>query len=289
MKKISRRAFIGQGTIGLGAMLAFSQLPLGLKANETTKYKHPVGFQIFPLHDALTKDFPGTMKMMADMRYQSVEMCYPPSYAQWGFSAFVGMKASEMRRMINEAGLHCPSCHFLIQDLRGDNLNKSLAFAHELGITQMICPGLDVPATAISQYKDAAAEFNKIAEKIKGAGMKTGLHNHTKEFAILDGELIYDAIMAELDGDLVKMQFQTEVIFLGYKASTYFNKYPGRFISAHLSDWTTDKKSVPIGQGVIEWKEFFDAAKVGGVENFFVEMVPENFKDSATYIHGLLG
>ncbi len=289
MKKINRRAFIGQGAVGLGAMLAFSQFPLGAKANGTTKYKHPVGFQIFPLHDAITKDFPGTMKMMADMGYQLVEMCYPPSFAQWGFEALVGMKAKDMRRMINESGLHCPSCHFLVQDLRGDNLDKSIGFAHELGLTQMICPGLDVPGTAISQYKEAAAEFNKIAEKIKSAGMNTGLHNHTKEFAVLDGELIYDAIMGELNGDLVKMQFQTEVIFLGYKASTYFEKYPGRFISAHLSDWTTDKKAVPIGQGVIDWKEFFEAAKIGGVKNLFVEMVPENFKDSAAYIHGLLG
>jgi len=289
MKKINRRAFIGQSTIGLGAMLAFSQLPLGSKANGTAKYKHPVGFQIFPLHDAITKDFPGTMKMMADMGYQLVEMCYPLSYAQWGFGALVGIKPSDMRRMINDAGLHCPSCHFLVQDLMGDNLDKNIEFAHELGLTQMICPGLDVPGTTISEYKVAASKFNRIAEKIKGAGMKTGLHNHTKEFAILDGELIYDAIMGALDGDLVKMQFQTEVITLGYKGPTYFNKYPGRFISAHLSDWTADKKSVPIGQGVIDWKEFFEAAKIGGVENFFVEMVPENFKDSAAYIHGLLG
>ena len=289
MKKLNRREFISQGIIGLGALLALSQLPLDLKANPIKKYKHPVGFQIFPLHDELTKDFSGTMKMMADMGYQLVEMCYPLSYAQWGFGAFVDMKASEMRRMINDAGLHCPSCHFLVQDLTGDKLDKSIEFAHELGLSQIICPGLDVPGATISEYKVAAAEFNKIAEKIKSAGMKTGLHNHTKEFEILDGELIYDAIMDALDGNLVKMQFQTEVITLGYKGPTYFNKYPGRFISAHLSDWTADKKSVPIGQGIIDWKEFFDAAKTGGVENIFVEMVPENFKDSAPYIHGLLG
>ncbi len=119
--------------------------------------------------------------------------------------------------------------------------------------------------------------------------MHTGLHNHTREFNMLDGELIYDAILSELDGAVVKMQFQTEVMNLGYKASTYFNKYPGRFISAHLSDWTTGKKQAPIGQGIIDWKEFFLTAKTGGVENFFVEMNLENFKDSATYIHELLG
>ena len=84
------------------------------------------------------------------------------------------------------------------------------------------------------------------------------------------------------------MQFQAQVIILGYKAATYFNKYPGRFISAHLSDWTEDKKEVAIGKGIIDWKEFFNAAKTGGVKNFFVEMKPETFKDSATSLECIL-
>jgi len=46
---------------------------------------------------------------------------------------------------------------------------------------------------------------------------------------------------------------------------------------------------VPVGKGIIDWKEFFGDAKVGGIKNFFVEMNQENYKDSAEYIHGLLG
>jgi len=95
-------------------------------------------------------------------------------------------------------------------------------------------------------------------------------------------------LMKKFNPELVKMQFQTEVINLGYKASTYFEKYPGRFISAHLSDWTKEKKEVPIGKGVIDWKEFFPAAKTGGVKNFFVEMNFDTFKDSADYLKGLV-
>ena len=139
----------------------------------------------------------------------------------------------------------------------------------------------------LKDYQDAADKLNKSAEKIKKGGMQAGFHNHEFEFNMLEGQLIYDALMARFDADLVKMQFQTEVINLGYKAADYFKKYPGRFVSSHLSDWTTDKKEVPIGQGVIDWKEFFAAAKTGGVKNFFVEMAPDKFKDSANYIHKL--
>ena len=77
------------------------------------------------------------------------------------------------------------------------------------------------------------------------------------------------------------------MITLGYKASTYFNKYPGRFISSHLSDWTAEKKEVPIGQGIIDWKEFFAAAKTGGVKYFFVEMNFDVMAASAAYLKQL--
>jgi len=41
---------------------------------------------------------------------------------------------------------------------------------------------------------------------------------------------------------------------------------------------------VAIGQGVVDWKELFAAADKCGVKNYFVEMDPEVFKDSADYI-----
>jgi sugar phosphate isomerase/epimerase len=108
------------------------------------------------------------------------------------------------------------------------------------------------------------------------------------EFEKIDGTLIYDAMMKELDPEYVKMQFQVAVINIGYKAATYFNKYPGRFISAHLADWSTaDKKEVPVGKGIVDWKEFFAKIETGGVKNIFVEMGMETFKESATYLHSI--
>lgn len=280
---MDRRKFIGQSAISAGAMLL---VPGFLHA--AAKYKTPIGFQTFPIRDVLAKDFAGTMKMMAGLGYQYTEMCYPKGYAGAGFAPLADVKAADIKKMIEDAGLHCRSCHIGLWSLK-NNFGECMDFAHGLGLSQIIAPGLETPGKTITDYKVAAGDFNKMAEKIKAEGMITGLHNHDGEFKILDGELIYDAIMSSLDGDLVKMQFQTEVITLGYKGSTYFEKYPGRFISAHLSDWTADKKQQPVGKGIIDWKEFFTAAKTGGVKNFFVEMNMDTYKDSAEYIHGLMG
>jgi sugar phosphate isomerase/epimerase len=288
MKKINRREFIGYSTGGLGTAFALSQVPLPLFLKRIPEWSDlPLGFQTFPIRDLIAKDFTGTLKMMAGQGYQLVEMCSPQGYAMIGFGPLVHIKPSDMRSMIRDAGLSCPSCHFTFPELT-DKLDDRIDFAHQLGLTQMICSTFWLPRTAgLNDYNMAADQLNIAAEKIKKAGMQAGFHNHEFEFAELDHQLIYDALMSRFDPDLVKMQFQTEVINLGFKASTYFNKYPGRFISAHLSDWTTGKKETPVGKGIIDWKEFFASAKTGGVKNYFVEMNLDNLKDSATYIHQL--
>ncbi len=288
MKKTSRRSFLNQTAKGLGSAFLISQLPGSIFANKLPEWLDiPVGFQTFPIRDILAKDFPGTLKMMAGYGYKLVEMCSPQGYADIGFGPLTKLKPSEIKTIINDAGLNCPSCHFGFPELT-DKLDDRIEFAQQLGLTQMICSTFWLPKTAtLNDYLSNADKLNKVAEKIKKAGMITGFHNHEFEFAMLDNQLIYDALMSRFDPDLVKMQFQTEVINLGYKASTYFNKYPGRFISSHLSDWTADKKEVTIGQGIIDWKEFFITSKTGGVKNFFVEMNLDHMSGSANFIRQL--
>ena len=94
--------------------------------------------------------------------------------------------------------------------------------------------------------------------------------------------------LCQFDPKLVKMQFQVSVINQGYEAATYFNKYPGRFISIHLQDWSpTEKTTVAVGQGVVDWKKMFVAAKKGGVRNYFVELNMDQMKASYPFLHAL--
>jgi len=289
MSKINRRSFLTKGAMGIGGALALSQIPEQLFPHSILNYLNiPFGFQTFPIRDRLGKDFPGTLKTMADFGYKYLELCSPQGYKQIGFGFLADKTTADIKKTINDAGLECFSCHFGLKEFT-DTLDQSIQFGKDMGLTQMICSTFWLPKTAtIKDYEDAADKLNRAGEKIKAAGMQCGFHNHEFEFNMLEGQLIYDALMKKFNPELVKMQFQTEVINLGYKASTYFEKYPGRFISAHLSDWTKEKKEVPIGKGVIDWKEFFPAAKTGGVKNFFVEMNFDTFKDSADYLKGLV-
>lgn len=289
MNKLSRRQFIDKSTLGIGSAAFLSQIPLdSIGSINPGIVKLPVGFQVWTVKDMLIKDFSGTLKMMAGLGYKSVEMCSPPGYESSGFGPLMKIKAREMKQIINDAGLTFDSTHYGFDELK-NNLDERITFALESGQKQMILSSFWIPENAtLSDWLKASDELNKIGEKTKKAGIQMGYHNHHMEFEKIDGTLIYDAMLKELDPEYVKMQFQVAVISIGYKAADYFNKYPGRFISAHLADWSSaDKKEAPIGKGVVDWREFFASVETGGVKNIFVEMGMETFKESATYLHSL--
>src|SRR5438045_1382645 len=100
----TRRAFLKKSTYAAGAAIALSQLPTGLFAAAKDN-NMPIGFQSWTVKEMLGKDFPGTLKIMADMGYKMIEMCSPKGYAQIGFGTFTKMKNSDIKKTINDAGL----------------------------------------------------------------------------------------------------------------------------------------------------------------------------------------
>lgn len=285
MTKVSRRGFIQKGTLATAATIALSQLPKSLFAGAKAA-DMPIGFQTWVVKDMIGKDFAGTLKIMASQGYTLTELCSPKGY-KGAFEPLMNIPPAELKKTINDAGFSCPSCHFGLNELVNDT-DSRIEWSKEVGLSHMVCSSFGLAENAsMKDWLNACDKLNKAGEKIKKAGLQAGFHNHSLEFTKLEGKLIYDELMRAFDPELVKMQFQTEVITLGYKASTYFNKFPGRYISSHLSDWTADKKYTPIGKGIIDWKEFFTAAKAAGVQYYFVEMDPETLKDSADYIKSL--
>jgi sugar phosphate isomerase/epimerase len=198
------------------------------------------------------------------------------------------MPAGEMRKTIEGAGLRCESCHYQLRELQEHGAERT-AFARDAGWSQMVVASFGIrPGSPLSDWTKACAAMNRIGEQTRKAGVQAAFHNHHGEFAKIDDVLIYDHLLRELDPALVKMQFQVAVVNIGYEAAPYFLKHPGRFSSLHLADWSeSEKKSVPIGQGMVDWKKLFAAAKTGGVRNYFVEMSLELMRASVPYLRNL--
>ncbi len=285
MASISRREFFSRtGThVALAGLLASRVATL--RANPLGM---PIGCQTWPVRSLIAKDFPGTLKILADAGFQRIELCSPVGYADSGFGGLAAFKGAELKKILADAGVSCESSHFGIKELR-DNLPDRIAWAKDVGLTQMMVPSLDGPKNpTVDDVKRAADEYNKIAEQTAKAGIQQGLHNENFELSLIDGKRTYDMLFELLDPKLVKFQFQCSTISQGFDAAEYFTKYPGRFVSMHVQDWSpATKQTMAVGQGSLDWKKIFTAAKSGGIKNYFVEMNLDLMKASVPYLREL--
>jgi len=285
MSPISRRDFLKTAATYSAAASFLSAGALDLRANPLGL---PIGCQTWPVRKMIEQDFPGTIKVLAGAGFQMIELCSPVGYADNGFAGLAKYKGSELRKILSDAGVGCVSSHFGIDELRKDQ-PAAIAWAKDVGLTQMLVPSLDGPKDpTMDDVKRAADEYNKMGEQAAKAGIQQGLHNETFELSTVDGKRTYDMLFSLLDPKLVKFQFQVSTISSGYDAAEYFTTYPGRFISMHVQGWSAEtKKIVPVGQGSLDWKKIFTAAKTGGIKNYFVEMDLEMMKASVPYLRNL--
>jgi sugar phosphate isomerase/epimerase len=248
----------------------------------------PIGCQTWPVRKMIAQDFPGTVKQLSAAGFQSIELCSPIGYADNDFGGLAKYKGAELKKILNDNGVTCVSSHFGMDELRKDQ-QRSIDWAKDVGLTQMLVASLGGPKNpTMDDVKKAADEYNKMGAVAAKSGIQQGLHNEDFEESMVDGKRTYDVLFELLDPKLVKFQFQVSTIAHGFDAAEYFTKYPGRFISMHVQGWSAaDKKIVAVGQGSLDWKKIFSAAKVGGIKNYFVEMNLDLMKASIPYLRNL--
>src|SRR5690349_12643139 len=245
---MSRRVFMQKAAAGCGAL---GVLAGGVASLEANPLRLPIGSQVWPLRSML-KDFPGFVKMLAGIGVTRLELCSPIGYGS-EFSSLANAK--EVRQIMADHGLKSQSSHFSMNELRHSQ-EKSIAWAKEIGITQMITASLgdgnggNHPTA--DQVKKAADEYNQIAAVAARADMQQGLHNEGFELSKVNGKRTYDLLFDLLDPKLVKFQFQMSTITAGLIAADYFERFPGRFFSMHVQDVDMHSEGrhpqVPVGE-----------------------------------------
>lgn len=233
----------------------------------------PVGIQLYTVNDAMKTDPAGTLKKLRAIGYGEVES-----------AGFGSLSAKEFRKLIDDAGLKCPSAH-----LSFDPKNLAPAFddAHALGADYAVTSSLhDVvmgPGVKGGMTRDEAKRTAELANRIGDAAKKAGLqftyHNHANEFAdIGDGTVAYDLLLKETDASLVKFQIDCGwMVFAGRNPVDYFEKYPGRFPLIHVKDFEprkpgdTDMVGTELGKGSVDYRPIFAVAPAAGLQHYFVE------------------
>ncbi len=191
------------GFLAAGAGATLSGNPLGM----------PIGSQTYP-HRTMIRDgnFPGLLKELKSIGVDTIELCSALGYTDFNSLA----DGKQVKTIVGDHGLKCESAHFSMRELR-ESQEKSIAWAKDVGITQMITATLSGPVqngtTTMDAVKKAADEYNQIGAVAAKAGIQQGLHNEGFELAMVDGKRVYDVLFQLLHPKLVKFQFQMSTRF----------------------------------------------------------------------------
>lgn len=278
MTTTTRRRFLARSLQGATALL----VPGLVSSCSTPGAAGPgkaYGIQVYAVNEPFLADPAGTFKRLREIGYTEVE-CYADGK----------VPAQECRRMLDDAGLACPSTHL---DFDPANLDAAFEHAHTLGAKYAASSSLrsaidpKVPweaALTPDEAKRTAELANRIGEAAKRAGLQYAYHNHDYEFADVGGGTSgFDFLLRETDPDLVKFEIDCGwMVFAGRHPEEYLAREPGRFPMLHIKDYLANDTpagnggrapmlGAELGRGTVDYGPIFAAAKKAGVQHAFAE------------------
>src|ERR1039458_1126279 len=175
MSPYTRREFIGAATAGAAALMAG---PSALLAAGPKKL--PVGVQLYSVRNDFAKDVPGVLAGIKKIGYEGVEFAGYVNY---------GSNAAGLRKLLDDNGLKAAGTHVQggLGTLQGDGFARETEFNKVIGNDKLIIASGN--ARTVDDWNRFAEGFSAIAEKLKPLQMRIGYHNHTGEFAPVDGQI----------------------------------------------------------------------------------------------------
>lgn len=260
---MDRRTFIRNSSLTVAA----TAMAADLFAQESA-YKGRTGLQIYSLRDSIFKNPKKVLEEIASYGYKELETF------GYGQGKLFGLTVKEYGDHVKSLGMRTISGHYGIELLTKD-WDRSCADAAALGQEYVVVPWMsDQYYKTLSTLKSTCELINKAGETAKKAGLRIGYHNHAFEFGKVEGQVIMDVMMKELDPALVGLELDLFwVVNAGQDPLAYFRKYPGRFEQWHVKDMDkSDKeKNADVGTGAIDFRPIFAQAKLSGMKHFYIE------------------
>jgi sugar phosphate isomerase/epimerase len=152
----------------------------------------PISIQLYTLRDQCEKDFRGVIERVADIGYAGVEL-----------AGLYGLSADEVRKLVEDNGMHVSSTHVQGR-VDGDDVDKIADEAAATGAPYMVVPFLPPDRfTEAESVKKLAERISRAVDPASSRGMKLAYHNHNFEFVQVDGRTAYDVFVEALDPRIV--------------------------------------------------------------------------------------
>ena len=257
-------------------------LLLGLVSCQAAKKQ--IGIQLYSVREIMNagnyaEKHGEVLKAIADIGYTAVEA------ANFNKGLFYGVSPEQFKADVEAAGMTVLSSHtnhgLSKEEYKSGDLTKALEWwkeaipAHKAaGMKYIVVPHAPVPAT-LAELQVYCEYLNGIGKLCAAEGIKFGYHNHSHEFQKVEGEVMYDYMLAHTDPEFVFFQMDVYWAVVGKAAPVeYFKKYPGRFTLLHIKDLRE------VGQsGMVGFDAIFNNFGLAGTKAYIVEMEGSSYGD----------
>lgn len=204
----------------------------------------PIGLQLYSVREALSKDFAGTMRKIADMGYIGVET-----------ATFPGSTPAAARQLFDDLGLVVIAAHSPLP--LGEKQAEVLGTMDILGCKYLVCPWLnpDEHFKTADQVKRTAELLNQGSTVARAHGLELVYHNHHFEYLkVEEGEYAYKLLMQHLAPE-VMVQIDTYwVQVAGLNPVDVIREWGQRAPLLHIKDGpgVRGEPMTALGEGIMD-------------------------------------
>ena len=281
---IYRISFLILLLIGVETLYAQKNKPL---------FPQTPGMVSFTYRNSFTKDVSATLDTLKNLGIKDME-----------FSNLFGMKAAEIRKMLDERGMFCSSFGVSYPDLttktREVGENAKTLGAKYVRVAYIAHDGIFTQEMA----QKAVEDFNKAGKVLKDEfGITFCYHNHGYEFVPYENGTLMDYIIQKTNSKYVSFEIDILWSFIhGQDPVKLIAKHPGRFKLLHLKDLrkgaelnasggTAVENDVALGTGQLDIPSILKAAKRAGIKHYYIEdespAYAKQVPQSMSYLKGL--
>jgi sugar phosphate isomerase/epimerase len=221
-----------------------------------------IALQLYTLRRLAAVDLPGTLEAVAAAGFRAVELAGLPETGP-----------GELARLLHGAGLRVVAAHESIEGLRADASAVADRLA-EVGCSRAIVPWMpESDRQTADDVRRFAADLAGFAATLAERGIRIGYHNHSFEFAALDGTTVWDVLLGNLPPEV---EIELDVYWAavgGRDPAAEIRAAAGRVRLLHMKDRADgpEPHDVPAGKGILPFPQIIEAGRAAGVEWYIVE------------------
>lgn len=210
-----------------------------------------IALQLYTVRKDAEKDYEGTVRKVAAMGYTAVET-----------AGFPGATLEKAAALFQELGLKVTSAHEPLPV--GPNQQKVLETVEALGRPILVCTQIG-PKDVISldTIKALCERINEGYAVAQAHGLPFAIHNHWWEFGLVDGRLVHEIMLEQLDPGVL---FEIDTYWAGVAGANpaeVIRKLGRRVPLLHIKDGPLVKgqAQTALGEGKMDFAPIFAAAQ----------------------------